>query len=865
MSLAREKDPVPLALALGAPSAAVEVMGGKGASLARLTGAGLPVPGGFCLTTEAYRRAVGGLDARIRAVVETVDPADPAALETAAKTAMAFFAELDIPEEVLSALHDHHAHLGGQDVAVAVRSSATAEDQPDLSFAGQHDTFLNVVGAAALVDAVRACWASLWTARAIGYRQLHGVTADEVAIAVVVQRLVPADVAGIAFTADPVTGARDRVVINAAWGLGEAVVGGRTSADTLVIDKVSGLVVGGKVADKAVMTVAVPDGTLERPVPADLRRRPALSPDQSAELARLAVRVEELYGSPMDLEWALHEGSFQLLQARPVTTLPDADGSQETWNDTLTGDYLWTRSNFGEAVPSVMTPATWSLFRTYFIGQAWMGVADIEGHRAAGNIAGRCYVNLSTLTSVSGSKVYRSLMNESFGPFPDDLPIPPLPLSRLQVLRSVMAKGPAFRRALGPYLKEFPQQVERTRETCEAVRSSIHAAGSAAELARLWRTEVDPLLRSACLLFAAGGRQGGVALATFPRWLRRHGVNAADTHTLCTTAEPDALASLGPLLGLERLRRGELTHAEYAARWGHRCPDEFELAAVRPIEDDQWIDRQVAGLDQAPTDVTALLAAQRAARDAAVARFAARHPRKAKSLRARIRKVAVGLRGREAGRSETNRAFWVARVFWLRAGEVTGHGDELLFLSADETLKVLNGDASPLARVPGRRAAFERYRALPAPPMLIRGRFDFEGWAADPGRRRDRYDGRAGLDGQGRPTSDLTGFPGSAGCVEGTARVLDSMEQGAQLRSGEILVTSVTNVGWTPLFPRAAAVVTDMGAPLSHAAIVARELGIPAVVGCGDATVRLRTGDRIRVDGGGGTVTVLGPSNTTQP
>ena len=196
----------------------------------------------------------------------------------------------------------------------------------------------------------------------------------------------------------------------------------------------------------------------------------------------------------------------------------------------------------------------------------------------------------------------------------------------------------------------------------------------------------------------------------------------------------------------------------------------------------------------------------------------------------------------------------VVRTWVRRAGQLTGHGDDLFFLELPETVGLLRGDPAPLAKVPARRAAYETYQALPPYPALIRGRFDPIRWAADPNRRSDCYDERAQT---GKPDDTITGFPGAAGVVEGTARVLRTPQDAAQLGDGEILVTTVTNIGWTPLFPRAAAVVTDVGAPLSHAAIVARELGIPAVVGCGNATMLLHSGNRVRVDGSNGTVDVL--------
>ena len=226
-------------------------------------------------------------------------------------------------------------------------------------------------------------------------------------------------------------------------------------------------------------------------------------------------------------------------------------------------------------------------------------------------------------------------------------------------------------------------------------------------------------------------------------------------------------------------------------------------------------------------------------------------------MRKLITRWAPLARGREAARSEVVRSVWVARAWVRRAGELTGHGDDLFFLALPEVFGLLRGERGLLDQVPGRRAVYESYRALPPYPALIRGRFDPARWAADPRRRVDYYGERAVAQAAPDPDAVITGFPGAAGVVEGTARVLIAPEDGARLGDGEILVTTVTNIGWTPIFPRAGAVVTDVGAPLSHAAIVARELGIPAVVGCGDASVRLRSGDRVRVDGGAGTVEIL--------
>ncbi|MGW5155802.1 PEP/pyruvate-binding domain-containing protein [Nonomuraea wenchangensis] len=827
---------VKLVLALDDPAADLDLAGGKGASLARLARAGLPVPGGFHVTTAAYRAFVAGF-------LDEIDPRDP-------EGAAALFARHEIPEPVAAAIREAYAGLG-DDVAVAVRSSATAEDLPELSFAGQQDTFLNVRGDG-LLPAVLRCWASLWNARAIAYRDRNGVPHDDVALAVVVQELVDADAAGIMFTADPVTGALDETVINASWGLGEAVVGGQVTPDTLVLR--GGAVVREQVGDKTVMTVRTPDGTEDRLVPAELRRAPVLSAAQAAELAALGERVQELYGVPMDVEWARRaDGTLAVLQARPITGLR---ARPEEWNDSLKGEYLWTAGNLGEAIPDVMTPITWSYVRL-FIHEA-MSASALPGFDMVGNIGGRFYMNLSivhTIAAAMGMGKRTSVTENVFGKLPPGLDVPKVGLSRWEIIKRVLPMAVGLQRRVRTNLKAMPAFLASSRRRCEELRARVAATPTAPELAELWEREIRPHVVTACRMLEAAGRQGGGTLVWTRDKLRKLAGESDAEAMLSGVNAGGGLASMGLLLGLSRLARGEITREEFAAAYGHRGPHEFEVSKPRPGEDPAWIDAQLAGLRDLRTDTEALLARQEQAREEAWARFAARHPGKEARMRERVRRWGAVVRDREEARSENMRAFWVLRAFTLRAGELTGHGDDVFFLSLEELLGLLRGDATGLDRVPARRAAYERYVALPPYPVLIVGHFDPVRWAADPDRRADVYDARGGL----APVGDaVTGFPGAPGVVEGVARVLAGPEEGDRLKPGEILVTTLTNVGWTPMFPRAAAVVTDLGAPLSHASIVARELGIPAVVGTGNATMRLRDGDRVRVDGERGTVELLG-------
>jgi pyruvate,water dikinase len=300
-----------------------------------------------------------------------------------------------------------------------------------------------------------------------------------------------------------------------------------------------------------------------------------------------------------------------------------------------------------------------------------------------------------------------------------------------------------------------------------------------------------------------------------------------------------------------------MTGEEYTHLYGHRHPNENELAVPRPKEDPSWLDKRLDDFRKSPVDVKALMDKADAEFDAAWEGFRQRYPKQAKSVRGYVDNFTGALHRRETIRVEVTRSIGVIRDWFLRAGELTGLGDDIFFLTYQEVMDVLRGDASATAYIPTRREHYAKLAALPPYPLAIRGRFDPVQWAADPHRRTDYFDARAPLPQLVSASDTITGVAGSAGRVEGIIRFLDSVEDGSELQPGEILLASTTNVGWTPLFPRAAAVVTDIGAALSHAAIVARELGIPAVVGCGDATMRLKTGDRVLVDGSHGMVQIL--------
>jgi phosphohistidine swiveling domain-containing protein len=527
------------------------------------------------------------------------------------------------------------------------------------------------------------------------------------------------------------------------------------------------------------------------------------------------------------------------------------------WNDSLSGDYLWSSVNTREATPDVMTPYTWSTMR---FGFAQMTM--LPGYLIVGNICGRIYNNGSV-----GATAFRALgkrnsfdasSREMYGIDPNDIgkwDVPLLPLDirdRLLVFRNAFQILFKVKNAL----KTVEMFVDTNPEWCETQHRTLSHLDKG-EL-RKWSNQVVQPYLVKCFWWMVGS---AIAQSNLISRLRKdllEIVSPDDTVALLSnvSTENDFLASLGVVAGLDRLRRGKMSREEYIKKYGHRGPHEVEVYVPRPAEDPNWIDKQLDNLEFSAMDVDTLLHEQRLRYETALGILRKTAPRGFDSLLARIREAARLTRIREAVRSEVIRTFWVARNFILRAGLLCDLGEGAFFLEYEEILHLLDGIDKAVAQIPARKNAYQKFSSLPQYPTLIMGKFDPVVWAADPNRRMDIYDARQHIKTQF--TNQIKGLPGSAGQAEGRVRILNSPEEGEQLQVGEILVAITTNVGWTPIFPRAAAVITDVGAPLSHAAIVARELGIPAVVGCFNATSVLRTGDRVRVDGGQGIVERLG-------
>jgi pyruvate,water dikinase len=763
--------------------------GGKGSALARLYQAKYPVPDGFVILPDAF---VGN--------------------ELTAESWSQIKAQLASMRKV------------NDQAAFAVRSSATCEDSASTSFAGEFETVLDVHTDEMIKEAILRVRSSRDSERVRAYSKAKGIDTEH-EMAVVIQHLVRADISGILFTCDPVTGSHDTMTGNYVHGFGEELVSGEVEPYTFTLSRPKGIY----------------DGPVE------------FKP-HTKKLFKLGRKLIGEFGTQQDIEWAIKDGKLFLLQSRPITTLIAHDPATGAWNDSNTGNFLWSSNNFGEGRPDVMTPYTWSL-TNYF----WKDMSLVPGYSYAGNIGGRLYANISVMASMlcAFGKDLDSALREiesGLGKAPEGVEVPLIPipksmlLSILPNLMKIAIKQQKGRKRSSVFLSENPKW-------CKAMESKLRQANSGDDLRDFWRLDLEPYILETLEVFFGSTEPYENAMKLRRELVNLVGEENANALFLNFSDTEDFIASLGPLVGIAKVANGEMSREEYLEKFGHRGPHEAEYSIPRPIEDPSWLDRQLEEYRKSPVNVKALLAKQEKAFEEAWERFEQQYPKKAKKVRRKLELVPDAARLREAVRSEAMRMGGIQRAFALRVGEITGLGDDVFFLSISEILEVLSGDDSAIATIPSRKETHQKFSELPPYPMIIRGRFDPLQWAADPQRRSDFYDASGTITSPVSKT--ITGFAGAAGQVEAPVRVLETPEQSVEFQEGEILVAVSTNVGWTPLFLRAAAVVTDVGAPLSHAAIVARELGIPAVVGCGNATMRLRTGDRARVNGGAGIVEIL--------
>ncbi|MEV0119738.1 rifamycin-inactivating phosphotransferase [Streptomyces sp. NPDC050844] len=852
----------------------VAVVGGKGAHLGELSRVdGIRVPNGFCVTTDAFRRIMAeapSLGERLDQL-SRLDPDDREGIRTLSAQVRRTVEGIAIPGDLAAAITGALGRLGEQ-AACAVRSSATAEDLPTASFAGQQDSYLNVVGPAAVLQHVSRCWASLFTERAVTYRRRNGIDHRAVHMAVVVQQMVFPDASGILFTADPVTGNRKVATVDAGLGLGEALVSGLVNPDVFKVQ--DGAVVAKAIAAKQRAARALPAGGTQEVAIDPLRQeRPALTDAQVVWLVQLGRRIEAHFGRPQDIEWCLVDDGFQIVQSRPITTLfpipvPQGDAQE---------NHVYVSVGHQQMMTDPMKPLGFSM---------WQLTAMVPMHEAAG----RLFVDVTRrLASPASRAALLDVMGRGDPLIRDALETV---LDRDDFIPTLPDAGPGGPPVGGPSAPTeadpaiVTELIERSRASIAALERDIRTKSGPALFDFLLeafeehkRSLSDPLNFQAIM---AGMEATWWLNDQLQEWLGEK--NAADTLTLSApdniTSEmglalldvadvirprPEVVAFLQGvedetfLDELAKLAGGaEAREAieSYLDRYGMRCVGEIDITRPR------WRERPTT-LVPVILDNVRNFEPGAAERRFELGRQKARQ--KEQDVLSRLRALPDG----EQKADETKRMIdrvrnfigyreypkygIVSRYFLykqalleeakrlVQAG-VFSEKEDIFYLTFQELHDVVrsNQDQVDDRLIKERKEAFRSFQALTPPRVLTS-----DGEAVTGAYRRDDV-----------PAGALIGLPVSAGTVEGRARVILDMAD-ADLEAGDILVTTYTDPSWSPLFVGVAGLVTEVGGLMTHGAVIAREYGLPAVVGVEQATRLIRDGQRIRVHGTDGYVEIV--------
>ena len=950
-------------LPLNTTEATLEVVGGKGRSLAEMANAGFDVPGGFYLTTTAYRNFIEANDLQAK-IIELARPEIgeyTLSFDAASESIQALIGKPDLSEEMKTELLQSYAALDGENLAVAVRSSANAEDLPNLSFAGQQDTYLNIRGEDALIEAIRNCWASLWTARAISYRHEMGIEQDAVAMAVVVQLMVPSDVSGILFTANPLTGERSEIIINASFGLGEAVVGGHVTPDTYIVDRETLTAKETTIGAKEQKIVSDGDqGTRLEDISDRERGQSSLSEDGLKQLTTVALEVEKQYDNiPQDIEWGISGGRLFLLQSRPITSLPPQP-IEVSWEPRPPAVIL-SRRQIMENISDPCTP----LFEELYLGEALE--TSLDGTKTSSYMVGGgpMFVTLNgygyqrvdhpfvlearekrlagkrqnaetdapetEMDAEARKKDAEKIAEETLSKFMAhhlksnaEMAGPDLELfladlspedrkafdlwsenSGLEHVADAVttpeSKNPNHRATFASYNRTQINEIQ-VRGFYDEAKPSITAASEKWRKVNPKTASDEELLRGIHETAIAGGaywvgsnwvRGGcsasGVSRATDEQ-LNAFLKDALPDHHFTSgqflsgfaskTMEmneqlfeiakkirvDDALSELVIITPATRMIKALGAHPdgkpiieaidEYLGIYGHLGYN-LDFAEPLPLED--------------PSGLLSMLKTMISNRDY----HPKNHEMEAKTKREKAMDEIVQLLEGLQYWQFRFRFWFTSRFYYLREevmyylylawpplralalelGErLTDAGtlserDHVFYLMTDELKKAIEARKGGTSVLEYKQLAAERFELREARKHLRPpGTLPLDA-LEDPSLRFKT------VEAVNDPNSDtMMGAPVSPGTVTAPASVIESPAEFDKMRPGSILVCVMTNPAWTSLFAHATGLVTDIGGVISHGSIVAREYGIPAVVGTGDSTQRIKHGQMISVDGDAGTV-----------
>ena len=841
--------------------ATLEMVGGKGMSLSKLLTAGIPVPEGFHVTTASYKIFVekNHIQPHINKLLDGIDSNNTSQLENVSTQIGMLFHNGEMPQEVSDAIKTAYAGLGN--IAVAVRSSATAEDLPDASFAGQQETYLNIQGENEVLDAVKRCWASLWTACAIAYRVKNGIKQEIVALAVVVQKLVFSDASGVMFTLNPINGRRSAMIVNAAWGLGESVVSSLVTPDTIVVDKNAERIVSYEAANKEIMTVRTSDGTEEIPTPEQLRKKHALTRNQVMRLTQLGEKIEKYYEMPMDVEWALEKDKLYIVQARPITVLPPEWTLPEK-------DVIYTKGSLAEHLPNPVTP----LFATLgleIVNRAsallWIDMFGKSAKKLLPENGAYTIINGYVYLSANSKPLLIAVKSLS-------------PRSLRRALTNSVARWETARKEFEDVIKQWeekPMHMLNAHQIMEGIQTVFYGAC-------IYFTRIQLTLPAASIsetlftkFFQGAARRAGITdtsvlLLGFDTIALQSEKNlwdlsewAKQNNTLgfylksnpATKIAEDFKSSILPAqvsqeVWVEWKSRinayfKEFGCTAYEFDFAYATPQEmltptFEsIKAFLEEKGENPYSRQIAfekRRKQAENEILQQIGGHRKKLFLKLLHWA--------QNTAPMRENAIYLMG--MGHPLIRRMLQEISERLLTGGAIS-HLDDIYWLTKTEleTLITQLEKNIPLSNlseaIPARQAEHDTFRGYVSPSQL-------------PEKNKKAVSHATQIQKDGKIV--LTGIGTSAGVVTAPACVLNSPADFEKFQPGSILIAVTTTPAWTQLFASASAIVTDIGGPLSHSSIVAREYGIPAVMATHTATRSIKNGQMITVDGSEGTVTI---------
>jgi phosphoenolpyruvate synthase/pyruvate phosphate dikinase len=847
----------------------VAVVGGKGAQLGELSRIeGIRVPPGFCVTTDSFRRMMGDAPSidDLLDRLSRLNADDREAIRTLSAEIRRTLEGIAIPDDVAAAITLALARVGEQ-AAYAVRSSATAEDLPTASFAGQQDTYLNVVGPAAILQHVSRCWASLFTERAVTYRLRNGFDHQKVHMAVVVQQMVFPHAAGILFTADPVTSNRKVASVEASFGLGEALVSGLVNADVYKVR--DGEVVAKAVATKRLAIHASPTGgTRQHTIEAERQEQPALTDAQVIRLEQLGRRIEAHFGRPQDIEWCVVDDGFQIVQSRPITTLFPIPAAGDREN------HVYVSVGHQQMMTDPMKPLGVSV---------WQLTAMAPMHEAGGRLFVDVTQRLASPTTrggilalgksdpLIGDALQTIVERDDFlpslpdagpgGPPPRDAPAPidTDPAIVTELIERSQASIAALRRDIrttsGPALFDFlleafeeHKRVLRDPLSLPAIMAGMEATWWLNDKLQEWLGEknaADTLTRSVphnvtsemglALLDVADVIRPHPEVVAFLQGVEDEGFLDELAKLAGGTAARDAIEAYLDKYGMRCIGEIDITRPRWSERPTTLVP--VILGNIENFEPGAGERRFEQGRQEALKKEQELLERLRALPDG---------ERKAEETKRMIDRVRTFI-----GYREYPKYFIVSRYFVYKQALLEEAGrlvqahmlrerEDIFYLTFQELHDVVRTNQVDDQLISQRKHAFRSYQALTPPRVLTS-----EGEGIAGAYRRDDV-----------PAGALVGLPVSAGIIEGRARVILDMAE-AELEPGDILVTAYTDPSWTPLFVAIKGLVTEVGGLMTHGAVIAREYGLPAVVGVEHATRLIRDGQRIRVHGTDGCVEIL--------